>query len=100
MAEVKAVVAALLFVLICSLSEASFSSTGVPCYLHPSADGCHYRLRPDSANCSTAAQREHLSKRIAVVNRTLAALEHQLIRLGVSEYFKTGVWHQIAIYCS
>ena len=76
-----------LWLLVCctSYTLSSFSSTGVPCYLHPSADGCHYRVRPDSNNCSTPAQRESVSKRIAIVNRTLISLEQQLIRLGVSK---------------
>ena len=84
MAAAAAVVGTLLCFIASSGASSSFSSSGVPCYLHPSADGCHYTPRPDSDNCSTPAQRESMSKRIAIVNRTLAALELQLIRLGVS----------------
>ena len=67
------------------LGEASFLSTGVPCYLHPSIDGCHYKLRPESDSCTTPAQRQSLVAKIIVVNRTLLSLEHQLIRLGISK---------------
>jgi len=83
-----------LFFIASSGASSSFSSAGVPCYLHPSADGCHYTPRSDSDNCSTTpARRESMSKRIAAVNRTLAALELQLIRLGVSKLADDGTIH-------
>lgn len=61
------------------------SSTGVPCYLHPAAAGCHYNLKPGSETCTTPGERMRLNQAILVVNRTLVSLEQQLIRLGISK---------------
>ena len=63
----------------------AFSTPGVPCYLHPAGDGCHYRLKPDSDVCTTPFERKRISQGILLVNRTLLSLEHQLIRLGISK---------------
>ena len=68
-----------------SSSSEETSSSGVPCYLHPSADGCHYRLRPGSDFCTTATEKKRLGAGILQLNRTLTSLEQQLIRLGISK---------------
>lgn len=70
----------------CSRSvPGALPSSGVPCYLHPSQDECHYKLKPGSITCTRASDRKQLNRGILLVNRTLASLEQQLIRLGVSE---------------
>ena len=78
-----------------SASEAAFSDSGVPCYLHPSADKCHYRVKPDSPTCTSAEQRQRLTEGIRQLNRTFTILETKLISLGISMYtidilFKQG----------
>jgi hypothetical protein len=72
--------------------KGSQSSSGVPCYLHPAADGCHYNQRPgtDHDTCTTPADKKRLNAGILLVNRTLSSLEQQLIRLGVSK----GILHK------
>ena len=65
-----------------------FSSTGVPCYLHPSADGCHYYQKPDSPACTGPKTRAKLEIGVRQLNRSLYSLEQQLIRLGVSKCTK------------
>lgn len=79
----------LLLVLFICASDASFSDSGVPCYLHPSADKCHYRIKPDSPTCTSAEQRQRLTDGIRELNRTFTILETKLIRLGISTYNKT-----------
>ena len=87
-----------------SASEAAFSDSGVPCYLHPSADKCHYRVKPDSPTCTSAEQRQRLTEGIRQLNRTFTILETKLISLGISMYIillidilsKQG--HNIIIY--
>ena len=69
-----------------SASEAAFSDSGVPCYLHPSADKCHYRVKPDSPTCTSAEQRQRLTEGIRQLNRTFTILETKLISLGISMY--------------
>ena len=74
--------------LLCLISalEAAFSDSGVPCYLHPSADKCHYRVKPDSPTCTSAEQRQRLTEGIRQLNRTFTILETKLISLGISMY--------------
>jgi len=86
--DMKLLVASLIILTISPLRAAGnsgFSSTGVPCYLHPAADGCHYKLRPGSDFCTTASEKRRLTADILLVNRTLTSLEQQLIRLGISK---------------
>lgn len=78
-------------------ATAGLSSSGVPCYLHPAADGCHYTLRPGSDSCTTPSEKKRLSAGILLVNRTLTSLEQQLIRLGVSKDYK---WRMHIIMCA
>lgn len=63
--------------------------SGVPCYLQPAGDSCHYDLKPGSETCTSLADRIRLSKKILLVNRTLVSLEQQLVRLGVSKLYAT-----------
>ena len=72
-----------LLCLICA-SDAGFSDSGVPCYLHPSSDKCHYRAKPDSPTCTSAEQRQRLTEGIRQLNRTFTVLETKLISLGIS----------------
>ena len=72
-----------LLCLICA-SDAGFSGSGVPCYLHPSSDKCHYRAKPDSPTCTSAEQRQRLTEGIRQLNRTFTVLETKLISLGIS----------------
>lgn len=69
----------------------SASTSGVPCYLRPARDACHYRLRPGSDSCTTPQEKKKLNDRILLVNRTLMSLEQQLIRLGISKEFDVAV---------
>ena len=63
---------------------ASFSDSGVPCYLHPSGDKCHYRVKPDSPTCTSAEERKRLTDGVRELNKTFTILETKLIRLGIS----------------
>ena len=63
----------------------SISTSGVPCYLQPPGDGCHYELKPGSEVCTSLPERKRLMQGVVVVNRTLVSLEQQLIRLGISK---------------
>ena len=74
------------FILSPCASQGLDSSSGVPCYMQPAGDGCHYQLKPGSESCTTVSERRRLSKNILLVNRTLVSLEQQLIRLGVSKF--------------
>lgn len=67
-------------------SYARFTDTGVPCYLRPSGDRCHYRAKPDSPTCTSADDRRRLAEGARQLNRSIAVLEQKLIRLGVSKY--------------
>ena len=66
-------------------TSSDLSSSGVPCYMHPAADGCHYKTKPVSETCATPRDRAILNERILLVNRTLVSLEKQLIKLGISK---------------
>ena len=66
--------------------DAKFVDTGVPCYLRPSVDRCHYRAKPDSPTCTSLDDRLRLAEGARQLNRSIAALEQKLIRLGVSKY--------------
>lgn len=65
---------------------ARFTDTGVPCYLRPSGDRCHYRAKPDSPTCTSADDRRRLAEGARQLNRSIAVLEQKLIRLGVSKH--------------
>ena len=65
-------------------SGIAFSDSGVPCYLHPSGDECHYRVKPGSPTCTSAEQRRRLTDGLRELNRTFTVLETKLIRLGIS----------------
>ena len=67
-------------------SHARFTDTGVPCYLRPSGDRCHYRAKPDSPTCTSADDRRRLAEGARQLNRSIAVLEQKLIRLGVSKW--------------
>ena len=75
--------------LLSSKGSLGLSSTvtpgGVPCYLQPAGDSCHYELKQGSEACTSASERKRLMQGIVLVNRTLISLEHQLIRLGISK---------------
>ena len=66
-------------------SYTRFTDTGVPCYLRPSGDRCHYRAKPDSPTCTSADDRRRLAEGARQLNRSIAVLEQKLIRLGVSK---------------
>ena len=66
--------------------HARFSDAGVPCYLRPSGDRCHYRAKPDSPTCTSEDDRRRLAAAARQLNRSIAVLEQKLIRLGVSKY--------------
>lgn len=76
-------VGVLLMCCVCA-SKAAFSDAGVPCYLHPSGDKCHYRMKPDSPTCTSAEEKKRLSENVRQLNRTLTVLEAKLISLGIS----------------
>ena len=76
-------IAVSLLCFICA-SDAAFSDSGVPCYLHPSADTCHYRVKPDSPTCTSAEQRKRLTDGVRELNKTFTILETKLISLGIS----------------
>ena len=69
-----------------SACHARFTDTGVPCYLRPSGDRCHYRAKPDSPTCTSADDRRRLAEGARQLNRSIVVLEQKLIRLGVSKY--------------
>lgn len=75
----------LVFCFIC-FSEAVFTDSGVPCYLHPSGDKCHYRMKPDSPTCTSAEKRKRLTDGLRELNKTFTTLETKLIRLGISTH--------------
>lgn len=68
----------------CRQSKGSFSDSGVPCYLHPSGDECHYRVKPGSPTCTSAEERRRHTDELRELNRTFTVLETKLIRLGIS----------------
>ena len=67
------------------IGNATFIDTGVPCYLRPTGDRCHYRAKPDSPTCTSADDRRRLTEGARQLNRSIAALEQKLIRLGISK---------------
>ena len=85
MAHISATLSTL-FLLIFVCSALGFTDSGVPCYLHPAGEDCHYRPKPDSPVCTSPADKVKLIEGVRQVNRTLSSLEQQLIRLGVSKY--------------
>ncbi len=62
-----------------------FSSSGVPCYLHPAKNNCHYTLKPDSVACTSPKMRVRLDRGVKQLNQSIYSLEHQLIGLGISK---------------
>ena len=63
------------------------ATSGVPCYLQPAGNACHYELKASSEVCTSASDRKRLMRGITLVNRTLVSLEQQLIRLGISKIY-------------
>ena len=72
---------------------------GVPCYLHPAGDVCHYEQRIGSESCTTPRERNRARQNILILNRTLLSLEQQLIRLGVSKQVVTVFNGRTDIIC-
>ena len=68
-----------------------FSTSGVPCYLRPPGDKCHYSQKPDSPACTGVKTRTQLENGVRQLNRSMFSLEQQLIRLGVSKYMHVAV---------
>lgn len=57
---------------------------GIPCYLRPAEDDCHYTDHGDSP-CDSGGGDELLD-RLWVLNDTLVRLKEKLIQKGVSKY--------------
>ncbi|XP_064395022.1 complement factor H-related protein 4-like [Halichondria panicea] len=73
----------LLFSLLVLKTAQCFSTSGVPCYLHPSRDGCHYSQKIDSPACTSPKTRAKFENGVKQLNRSMYSLEQQLIRLGI-----------------
>lgn len=56
---------------------------GIPCYLRPAGDTCHY-TRDDSASCCNGSG-DYLKKELWTLNSTLIRLQNKLIQKGISE---------------
>ncbi len=56
---------------------------GVPCYLRPAEDDCHYTSQGDSP-CDDGNGGDLLNK-LWILNNTLTRLQNKLIQKGISE---------------